>query len=253
MEKSSSGNTKKRSLGNNYKKQFSHFSRGSFSNRPYHQLHPGMNPGGSYRHPSENGLILCQYSNGELAAENAALREQLVLQHHRHDHERQRLLRALKKPNESNSENLIAVVNEQWQQWWAIREQETATQFQTQLVGMQLYMDEMAAHFCTELESMHEHNVDTVCYFQSEMQYMHWHMEQAISEKDDIIKNLKKENSSLMAQNKEMSSHLRKFKAENPETRDTLKALEDRLQAEQEVKMSPTIEELLEEVEKLDL
>ncbi|XP_019749439.1 uncharacterized protein LOC109530281 [Hippocampus comes] len=252
MEKSCSANAKKRSFGNNSKKPFSHFTNGSFQKTQYHQLQPGMNPGGSYRYPAENGLTLCQFSNSRLAAQNAALREQLVLQHHRHDHERQQLLRALKKPNESKSENLIALVNEQWQQWWAIREQETADQFQTQWVGMQWYIEEMAVHCCTQLETMHEHNVDTVCYFQNEMEYLRWRMERVISERDDLIKNLKKENSFLLAENKELSSQLSKFKAETPEMQNTLKALEDQLQAEQEAKTSPAIEGPLEQVKTLE-
>ncbi|XP_077409958.1 uncharacterized protein LOC144040046 [Vanacampus margaritifer] len=216
MDKSYSGSIKKMSFGNNDKKPFSHISKGNFPKKPYHRVCSGMIPGGNHRHPTENGLNLCQSSNSELAAQNAALREQLLLQHHRHDHERRRLLRVLKKPNEPNVENLIAAVNEQWQQWWAIREQETAAQFQTQRVSMQWYMDEMVVHFCTQLESMHERNVDAVGYFQSAMECMRWRVEWAVAEKDDLIKHLEYENSSLMAENEELSSQLSKFKAETP-------------------------------------
>ncbi|XP_077409113.1 uncharacterized protein LOC144039553 isoform X2 [Vanacampus margaritifer] len=203
MEKRCSGNTKKRSQGYIYKKQLA-------QSRPH--CH-GMTPGGGYQQPPGNGPIFCQYSNHDLAAQNAALREQLLSQHHRHDHERQRLLRALKKPGQSKSDDIIAAVNEEWQHCWATREQETAAQFQTHQEGMQRYMDDMAAYFHFQLENMHVHNVDTVCFFQSEMAYLG----RAISEKDELARKLKKENAVLVAQNKEMYSELCTLKADAAE------------------------------------
>ncbi|XP_061560450.1 uncharacterized protein LOC133417024 isoform X1 [Phycodurus eques] len=217
---------------------------------PRHRSPPGMTPGRGHRPPPENGLIFCQYSNLELAAQNAALREQLRFQHHRYDHERQRLLRALKKPGESDPENIVAAVDKAWQRRWAAREQEAAAQFQSHREGVQRYVDDMALHFHSQLEILHVHNVDTVCYFQGEMEYMQWHMGRAISEKDELVQNLKKENSVLVAENKAMSSQLCKFNADTPEP-ENAREEDDRSQAERQGETSPAVDELREQVEML--
>ncbi|XP_057681090.1 uncharacterized protein LOC130909047 [Corythoichthys intestinalis] len=233
MEKGYSGNVKKKSSGNKHKKTFSHLVKWGFPSRPL-QLHPGFAPGVVYHDTPENGFILYQHSYNELVAQNAALRDQLAFQRNRHEHERQRLLKALKKPN---SDVLITAVNDKWQQWWAIREQQIAAQLQTEWHGMHWYINEMNANFCSHMESLYEQNAEIVGYLQSQMDNMQWYTERAIAEKNDLIKNLRKENAVLKAQNKEMTFQLCKFKAETPEhqkPKDSLDVPEQQLQTEKE-------------------
>lgn len=139
----------------------------------------------------------------------------------------------LKMTYEEDSNNMVAALNAEWQNWWAYREQETADQFQTQWENMQWHMDDMAAHFKTALDVMQRHNLEMSAYFRNGMETLQQHMGRVIQEKDDLIAELRRENGILVAENGEVSQ-ARHFANETPEEQQSLQASEGPLRAEQE-------------------
>ncbi|XP_054621516.1 uncharacterized protein fbxo15 isoform X2 [Dunckerocampus dactyliophorus] len=143
----------------------------------------------------------------------------------------------LKKAWEDDSNNLVTAINAEWQQWWAFREQETADQFQTQWESMQWHMNDMATQFQMELEGMQRHNFEIIAYFKIEMERLHQHMRRVVQEKNCLIAKLQNEVSCLVTKNGETSQR-HNLTHEACKDQNSLKALEDQLNAEQDAIMA---------------
>ncbi|XP_019721853.1 golgin subfamily A member 6-like protein 6 [Hippocampus comes] len=142
----------------------------------------------------------------------------------------------LKRAREDDSENIVAAVNAEWQQWWSVREQEAAAQLQAQWESAQWHAEEMAAQFNAKLQSVQRHSTDTVVYYKAELERQQWHMSRSVMEKDDVIAKLTKENCLLEADQTALSGQILKLETEACELQQSVFHLREELKVEREAR-----------------
>ncbi|XP_061613574.1 trichohyalin-like [Phyllopteryx taeniolatus] len=143
----------------------------------------------------------------------------------------------LKRAREDDSENIVAAVNTEWQQWWSVREQEAVAQLQAQWETAQWHAEGMAAQFNAKLESVQRHSTDTALYFKAELERQQWHMNQSVMEKDEMIAKLTKENRLLGSDHTALSGQLLKLESEASQLQRSVFRLKEELKVQQEAKM----------------
>ncbi|XP_077592219.1 uncharacterized protein LOC144209655 [Stigmatopora nigra] len=147
--------------------------------------------------------------------------------------------RLLKRTREDESENMVAALNAEWQRWWGVREREAAAQLRAQWENAQWHAEEMAAYFNAKLESVERHAAETAVYYRAELERQRWDVNRSLAEKDDVIAELRKDNSMLGNDHRALSSQVLRLEAEAAQMQRSIFRLKEELKIQREVKKTP--------------